>query len=63
MPRHAQLFYELSLLPAGEDDQQQQQQQLVYVSEQLGRATTRAVGCRRVIVGGNDSRMQRGRKS
>jgi hypothetical protein len=39
LPRHAQLFYELSLLPAGGDgqQQQQQQQQLVYVSEQVRR--------------------------
>jgi hypothetical protein len=44
LPRHAQLFYELSLLPAGGEQQQQQQhqqqqQQLVYVSEQVSRST------------------------
>jgi hypothetical protein len=36
LPRHTQLFYELSLLPAGGE---QQQQQLVYVSEQVGITT------------------------
>jgi hypothetical protein len=34
LPRHVGLFYELSLLPGGQE-QQQQQQQLVYVSEQV----------------------------
>jgi hypothetical protein len=48
---HAQLFYELSLLPAGGEHEQQQQQwqqwqqwQLVYVSEQVRSTTDCAVG-------------------
>lgn len=37
LPRHAQLLYEVSLLPAGAE---QQQQQLVYVSEQVRRSSS-----------------------